>query len=179
MNRKKSQQGAILVISLLLLLVMTVLGIAVMRMTRMQERMAGNTRDLNIALQGAESALRDGEARIRAFAGRPADVGSLPCGLAANQVCQNNTLPVGLADQTNAWWNTNALEFGAAGTKEITELAADPRYTIEWVGTSRLSGVGAGHEPPEVMFVYQVTARSTGASGTANSVLQSTYARVY
>jgi type IV pilus assembly protein PilX len=178
MHARKSERGAILIISLLLLLILTVLGLAVMRMTRMQERMAGNTRDLNLALQGAESALRDGEARILAFPARPLDVGVLPCGLTASEVCQSNTLPVGIAELDDTWWNTYALEFGAAG-KQITELSADPRYTVEWVGTSRLAGLGIGQEPPEVQFVYQVTGRSTGASGSANTVLQSTFARVY
>ncbi|HPF28453.1 MAG TPA: PilX N-terminal domain-containing pilus assembly protein, partial [Steroidobacteraceae bacterium] len=60
----RAQRGAILVTSLLLLLVLTIIGLTAMRMTSLQERMAGSTRDLNLAFQGAEAALRDGETLI-------------------------------------------------------------------------------------------------------------------
>jgi type IV pilus assembly protein PilX len=55
------QRGAVLVIGLLLLVVMTVLGTAAMQSTGLQERMAGNARDRNLAFQAAEAALRDAE----------------------------------------------------------------------------------------------------------------------
>ncbi len=58
----RRERGAILVTSLLLLVILTVLGVAIMKLTNMQERMAGNTRDVNLALQGAEAALRQAEA---------------------------------------------------------------------------------------------------------------------
>jgi len=59
--------GAVLIVSLLLLLVLTVLGVVMMQTTRMQERMAGATRDLNMSLQGAESGLRYGESVVAAY----------------------------------------------------------------------------------------------------------------
>ncbi|HEY5758074.1 MAG TPA: PilX N-terminal domain-containing pilus assembly protein, partial [Steroidobacter sp.] len=51
------QHGAALVISLLLLLIMTLLGLGASQSTRLQERMAGNQRDQELALQAAEAAL--------------------------------------------------------------------------------------------------------------------------
>ena len=41
------QRGAVLVVALLMLLIMTVLGVTAMQMSRMEERMAGNSRDIN------------------------------------------------------------------------------------------------------------------------------------
>jgi len=52
------QTGAALIVSLVLLLIMTVLGVTAMRTTTLQERMAGNLRDNNLAFQDAEAALR-------------------------------------------------------------------------------------------------------------------------
>jgi len=63
MNRK-SQQGAILIVALVMLLLVTVIGLASIRGTSMQERMAGNLRDQELALQAAEAALRKGEAVV-------------------------------------------------------------------------------------------------------------------
>jgi len=67
------QKGATLVVALLILLVLTVLGLAAMQATRMEERMAGNSRDVNLAFQGAEAGLRDAEERVRTYtvASRP------------------------------------------------------------------------------------------------------------
>ncbi len=43
---RKSQAGAALITSILILLMLTIIGVAAMQMTSMQERMAGNSRDL-------------------------------------------------------------------------------------------------------------------------------------
>ena len=55
------QKGAVLVVSLLILLVMTVLGVAAMGTTTLQERMANNNRQQQVAFQAAEAALRAAE----------------------------------------------------------------------------------------------------------------------
>ncbi len=165
------QRGAILVTSMLLLIVLTVLGIAVMRMTNMQERMAGNTRDLNVALQSAEAALRDGEDRLS-----PA---RLPVKIRATSYpgcvfCEvNASLPV---DATQYDWST-AQEYGAAGVQDIPGVAQDPRYLIADLGYVPDSLVQGFNDTATGRDFYQVTARSTGASGQANTVLQTTFPR--
>ncbi len=63
MNRFK-QQGSVLIISLVLLLVLTILGISGMDNTIMEEKMAGNLYQSNIAFQNAETALRYAEADL-------------------------------------------------------------------------------------------------------------------
>ncbi|MBK1647901.1 pilus assembly PilX family protein [Rhabdochromatium marinum] len=55
------QQGMVLVIGLIFLLLMTVIGVTSIQTTTLDERMAGNLRDKNIAFQAAEAALREGE----------------------------------------------------------------------------------------------------------------------
>ena len=55
------QRGAVLIVSLILLLVMTIIGVFAMRGTTMEERMAGNMRDRSMAFEAGESALRDAE----------------------------------------------------------------------------------------------------------------------
>lgn len=57
----KSQRGAVLVIGLIILVVLTLLGVQSMRTNVAQERMASNMRERNVAFQAAESALRVGE----------------------------------------------------------------------------------------------------------------------
>ncbi len=59
--RTSSQSGAVLVIGLIILVVLTLLGVQGMRTNVAQERMASNMRERNVAFQAAESALRVGE----------------------------------------------------------------------------------------------------------------------
>ena len=56
-NRK--QEGAALVVGLLLLLLITFLAVASMNNANVQERMAANSQNVNLAFQAAESAVDD------------------------------------------------------------------------------------------------------------------------
>ena len=167
------QRGAILVTSLLLLIVLTVLGVAMMRMSTMQERMAGNTRDLNLALQGAEAALRDGEDRLSPLrlSAKPRAQASAGC-----VFCEATALPVAIQDAVQFNWS-NAQEYGTAGTQDIAGLAEDPRYVIAEVGYVPDSQLIGQNDTLSGRDFYQITARSTGASGQANTVIQSTFPR--
>jgi len=176
MALRRRQSGAVLIVSLLLLLVLTVLGVVMMQTTRMQERMSGATRDLNMALQGAEAGLRYGESVIDAFATQPFSTGALPC-----QVCQPGVLPVALYDDTQFNWNVNGQNYGNAGLTSAAgdKLFANPKYTIEDIGSVPLGDLDQGHDVGASREFYQITARSNGSTVLAVTVLQSTYARVY
>lgn len=171
-NPNNRQAGAILVTSMLLLIVLTVLGVTMMRMTGMQERMAGNARDVNLALQGAEAALREGEERLTPalLPSRPLATSTLPC-----LFCDRVALPVAIYDRNVFDWTTLAREYGTAA-RDIPELQVDPRYTIAELGFVP-DGYAQGQDPPTGRDFYQVTGFSSGASGQANVVLQSTFPR--
>jgi type IV pilus assembly protein PilX len=55
------QQGAVLIVALIFLVILTMLGVTAMTGTTMETRMAGNSRDLGVALNAAEAAMRDAE----------------------------------------------------------------------------------------------------------------------
>lgn len=61
----KRQSGAVLLIALIMLLLLTIIGMAGMRDTNMQEKMAGNLRDQNLAFQAAEAGLRFAEQQAK------------------------------------------------------------------------------------------------------------------
>src|SRR3569832_2459392 len=68
------QAGAVLIVSLLMLLIMTLLGITAMNSTTLEEKMAGNMRDRNTAMQASEAALKAAEAALSALANKPNEV---------------------------------------------------------------------------------------------------------
>ena len=60
-SSRKDQRGVVLIVSLIFLLVLTLIGVTASQSTILQERMAGNVKDRNMALQASEAALRAGE----------------------------------------------------------------------------------------------------------------------
>ena len=168
------QRGAVLVISLLMLLVMTILGIAAMQMTRFEERMAGNSRDINIAFQGAEAALRDAEGRIEVMLGAPAICSVAPC-----VVYQPDILPPNLRDQTLSWWGTHGRELGVAGTQEVSDSARDPMVVIEEMTTVYDSLITPPPAGSGQRTFFKITANSAGANAQTEAVLETTYARPF
>jgi type IV pilus assembly protein PilX len=170
-SKSSQQKGAALVVALLMLLVMTVLGIASMGVTRMEERMAGNARDMDLAFQGAEAGLRDSEERIRLMTTRPNTCSTAPCA-----IWQQNQWTIDLRDQLLSWWQTNATEYGTAGAREVVDTTRDPLILTEDLGFVPDS-LTVGHGPPEGRSFYKITSNSSGASDTANAVLESTYTR--
>ena len=68
-TRTPGQDGAALITSLIFLTILTLLGMSSMGTALLENRMAGNSRDRNLAFQAAEMGMRDAEAFIL-YAGR-------------------------------------------------------------------------------------------------------------
>jgi len=182
------QRGAALITSLLLLLVLTLIGVTVMQVSRMQERMAGNARDLNTAFESAEAALRNAEELIRVQASQPIPCTASPCKFWAQGTFMSTTTfvttPLGdVGNLTSSWWANNATSFqdlvGNAMAAPPAGPAQNPQYLIEDVGFVSTTGPEIGQDPPVGREFYQISARSTGASGLADVLVQSTYARKF
>jgi type IV pilus assembly protein PilX len=158
------QRGAVLVVALVFLLVSTVLGVTAMSSTNLQERMAGNLRDSNLAFQAAESALRDGEtflqqATLPAFAGAG---GLLPR--------QNDSGRI-------EFWNAHDWAGNSRAGTVIAGVADVPRYVIEELPPVPIAGGSVRFGAlPDVRF-YRVTARGIGGTNDAVNLLQSNYQR--
>lgn len=73
MIERSGENGAALIVALLILLVLTLLGVTAMQTTTLQERMAGHSTDQELAFQAAEAALRRGERSIHTVSHSSAD----------------------------------------------------------------------------------------------------------
>lgn len=163
------QRGAVLAVSLLLLLVMTLLAISGGQAVRLQERMAGNLRDVDLALQGAEAGLRDSERSIESLTSWPAY-----CTTNTATGCQmfdigilRPTATFDLRTQDSTWWNDVARDYRNTSTA-LGGLVRDPQFVIE-----RVAQVCDSAEAPcaesDTLYYFRTTARSPGASGTPAS----------
>ena len=168
------QRGAALMVVLILLLVMTLLGLASLRGTLMEERMSAALFDRGLSFQAAEAALREGEARVAATgrAGFPA----VDTGLCNGNLCDMPTAAqlgtgtyVARADRDGAHW---------AAAAAVGALTATPQYFIEYMGQAP-SWPKCDSEIPQhascLKSRYRITARSTAAD-RAQVVLQTNYA---
>jgi type IV pilus assembly protein PilX len=175
------QGGAILIVSMLLLLVLTVLAISTMRASTFQERMAGNVRDVGLSFQSTESAIREAEAAINdAARERPVLCTVLAACDLENEVFAAGVLP-DVRNQDNTFWNANGIRYGetpfatpGAGVQEIARVAADPQYTIEQLGFDRDS---LDPNEPDGRYVYRIYGRGAGGTTVAQSVVESTFTR--
>lgn len=179
-----SQAGAVLVVSLLLLLVMTVLALGASQATRMQERMAGNARDYDLAFQSAEAGLRKAERLIDdpALSAAPFACSSGRC-----QVFELGIVPGDVAYRSAAaWWNANAWNYSAdnlwtasgSGQMSGAGLARrDPQYVVEEVEEVPDSLTIPPTGPPPSRIYYRITSSAEGGTNRTVVALQSTFAR--
>lgn len=169
----KSQHGAVLIVSLLILMVLTLLGVTGMRNTMLEEKMAGNSRDIQLAFNAAEAALRQAESYLQKA--------SLPAFVAYDGT---NTGGYYQSDTTiwkNIDWSSVHDGSGtgmvlSTGTAAIPGVAAQPAVYIEEMpavtsGGSLEAGVALD------FGMYRITARGVGGSDTAVAILQATFRR--
>lgn len=163
----KTQSGTVLMISLLILLVMTLLGVSGINTTIMEEKMAGNFKNTNLAFQSAESGLRAAEAFI--VATPTANYNDSTPGL-----YQATLTGAPRWEQVN-WDNTT--EVLAYPTALSTDLADLPDAIIEEMAPFVESGDSQEAGVIIENIYYRVTANAVGGTTTAKSRLQTTYKR--
>jgi len=167
----RNQRGAALIVVLILLMVMTLLGLASLRGTLMEERMAANMYDRSLGFQAAEAAMREAETRLL----QPGTLAAFP---SAANTCNSGlcAMPVPAEGQSeraddpsfNGWFSASA----------VSDIAGTPEYFVEYMGEApgwALCDREIPRHPNCMRPRYRITARSTG-DGRANVILQSSFA---
>lgn len=165
----RHQSGISLVVVLILLVAISILGIAVLRSSAMQERMSANQRDRSLAFQAAETAMRYAQEDVLgAVPANPDDAWENRIPTAADctnfSICPPGSAPV--------WRDvpTAAFNFSAAN------LAAAPQFWIEYIGLGPAQREACDPVPPPLDCfspMYRINVRSR-ADGRADVVMQST-----
>lgn len=173
----RHEQGAVLVTGLIFLVVLTLLGVAAMSINAMEERMAGNSRDLNIAFQAAESGLRDAELDILQNIS-PASGFDASC---TNGLCSLPSSSTPLA-QSIDWSDTSITRgYGAnTGAAALALVSAQPRYIIELLSTLPASpgqSLGTGIKPASNGVAYRISALGVGGRAESRVILQSLFVK--
>lgn len=172
------QKGAVLFVSLIMLVVVTLMGVIAMKSSTLQEKLAAAAMDQNVAFQAAESALRDAEmyisSSVTAASGFSADC--------TNGLCLPSTSAI------SAWaaiadWNTSALPivYGSqTAAPAISSVARQPRYIIELLGDIPCS-VGCSLNMQKLESdgtAFRITAMGWGKRTSTPVMLQSIYVKI-
>ncbi|CAM0998292.1 Pilus assembly protein [Rhodanobacter sp. Root179] len=135
-----AQGGVALVVAMILLLVITLVGLAAVRGTIMQQKMAGNMYDRQLAFQNAEAAMRAAAASIPDNPGDIARNCQTPAVICLTNPFEDKNLPAnGIKTLSKTLYTAGALAVG------------QPQYVIENMGN------------------FQDPSASTGFNQSANS----------
>jgi len=161
------QRGVALVVSLLLLIIVAIVGLATVRGTIMQQKMSSNAYDREQAFQAAQAALRVATAVLPTAPNQVSRncqtlaVSSTPC---LNNPFTDTTLPA------NSVYNVNTGTGSSTAFTASAVAAAQPQYVIEFMGafddptsagnnSNNSKCYGCNGSTSKAMY-YRITARS-------------------
>ena len=177
MNTKK-QSGAVLVMALLMLFVLTLIGVSSMNTTSMEEKMSGNTRNRQLAFQAAETAVRDAERYITNNINNP--TAQFTASGTGGLYTLGNGPSTSEAVDKNWWASTTNPRMTYAGTTQ--DIKSAPQYTIEYLGETKQDEVSSINLPPigagqGSIHTFRITVRGTGLTNNSVVVIQSHFGR--
>lgn len=166
----RTHKGSTLIVTLLLLLVISLLGVSSMQTAQMQQKMSSNIQDKEYSFNAAESALSAGEAWLLGLTAEPNVFESCAVYPCVQEVMQN----VNLVQQDDEWWSSHAASYDGGFKK----FSTPPKYIVEFLQFVPDSPIiGDSSMKSKGMHYYQITAYGVGASSEATTILQTTIAR--
>ena len=166
-----TQNGSALILSLLLLLVMTMLGITAMSTSTLEEKMSANDRNQKVAFQNAELTLVQAENIARNLDYQKDIQGIL-----------NSDNPVGFYGENEQpdyferdTWVPGTTCIDIANNQSGNQAC----YIIDVVSDEMLEQSGGyGGVPEKKSFILKVSALSTDSNGASRSAVQSTFQKI-
>ncbi|MNZ26369.1 hypothetical protein D3C78_435590 [compost metagenome] len=184
LNFGRRQRGAVLLVALVMLLILTMLTLTSMRGATLENRLAGNLAEERQAFNAGEAALREGERKLARLPG--ADDGrSNVCGadkdlcvVGREQVQSTNGSSVGWRWESSPadWWMSGSHALAYRGSDNQTRLSLAPQLNAAHFDSDSgcsLNGDGVCTD------YYYVTTYATAGAGRTPLILQSVFARRY
>ena len=173
---KTYESGAILPITLVMVLLITIVGVSAIKGSNLQEMMAGNVRDKQISFQAAESSLREAEFSVNGV--NPPNIGA-----AAGFIDQRAEGSVSSYWRTVFVWINTATQTSVLADSDLEMIYEKPRYVVEKLDVAYIPGSDGRavdllgvQNAPEIM-IYRITGRGVGLTENTITYLQSLYRR--
>jgi type IV pilus assembly protein PilX len=179
MNLVQRQSGAVLLMSLIILLVLTLLAISSMQGSVMQERMTSAQRDGMLALEFAERALVEAETRLDGLSDLD-DFGSTT-GFYESVSGSGSAPPSPFAAST--WSRSGETGDPVSAIAATAVNGQEPLYFYDYKGSVTLDAQGQlprdlsqyGAVGPTEFEYVRIVVRAPGPSGTSNRLLEGFY----
>jgi type IV pilus assembly protein PilX len=175
-SRINSQQGVALVVSLIILVSLTMLGLTSIQRTTSDLAMAGNQRETGLMFQSAEVGLINAENFIGA-SNTNADFNNAVLGLHTVQASNTAYFTPDYYDATT--WTTSSQS--AATSLDAFE---QPRYMIEYLGDrsqNPLAAINIGgygtQQTGDTVSIYRSTSRGVGLTGNSFRYVQAYFGK--
>jgi type IV pilus assembly protein PilX len=159
---RSRQRGVALAVALILLVVITLVGLAAVSGTVGQQKMSSNFFDREVSFQETEAAMRQAAVIIEGTTGGAA--GFYNCAASTGTVCQSNPFTDPLVTATYITTVSASTQFNAGGM-----VASQPQYVIQYMGNfevpnptvKQTSKASYGQTPtPQTADFFRITARS-------------------
>ena len=161
-SRVDRQNGAVLIVAMIFVVIMTAIVLSVMRGATLEERMASNSSNNQRALQAAESAVRYAEATLFTAAPLdPFDRSKFVADCSGGGYCAAQSTPR-WASHT---WSTSNTTASLPGDYQISGVSSQPRFIIELVGQE-----GGQNQKLCPKLILKITGRGVGADGSEDFV---------
>ena len=173
MPTMQKQSGVTLVVSLVILVALTILGVTSMQATRTEISMAGNLRESGIAFNAAEAGLSNAE-KFTANAVSKSVFADPTKGLYS----KTDEDPDYFADAT---WVA-----AQTATTTLPYVTEQPRFIIKYLGdrsqndaaAANIGGYGSG-QPGKTVSNFRITAKAFGQTGNSARYVQSYSGKEY
>jgi len=180
-NNLKSNSGSVLVISLLILLTLTILGVTALSTTVMEERMSSNTRQRNMAHQAAETAMKAAEQWLGNTAGNVMLASHINQFDADSELYDNTVSGRSISwdlNDTAAWTSGNSLAVTTLNSfpSDASVIPGAPRYVIEFIG--RVGDPPLNFTDPDLReYAFRIVTIGWGPDKVTKVVLSSTFSK--
>lgn len=195
----RHQGGFVLLTALIFMIALTILSLAGLRVSIMEERMTGSGRDRNTAFQAAESALRGAE-KYLGQAALPVFDGKTDGTVGANAGLYQRLFKDGVSTASGypfdggdiQFWNDWEWSGSCATTKRCLQSNVNmdpakigkpgypaelPKYVIEELPPIPAPGSTGAFVPLPDSQAFRITARGVGGNLSTVVILQSTFKR--
>lgn len=177
------QGGAVLATSLILLVVLTLVVVTGMRMTVMDENMAGNMRERSLAFQAAEAGVRDAEAFIEGLAAVNKTAFNGNHGLLWSDAAEPNYFDT---STSSVWANSKSNTKSRLYSASLKGVAAQPRYVVKFIGAINTNNAAraniGGYGQPAMgqdISMFKITTHGVGMAESSQVILQTHYGKIF
>ena len=190
----QKQRGAVLFIALVFLILLTLVAVAGSNTSMMQERMVGGLRNMQMATAGAESGLREAEAKLWNASATNQPIFSGASGANGAYTYSASAPNANVTTFRSSPSSSIPYGYSTYQTVDLTavsgtgKLASNPTYLIEDLGVDTPPGnanpkaqkgynglANTGALGGATNHIFRISARSAGGSSTTLRAVESTF----